>query len=111
MAMIVPFRGIHYDPNKIGDLRQVVAPPYDVISPEAQEAFYRRHPYNIIRLILNRETPADNPRDNRYTRSAAHYRDWLKEGILVRVPRPHFYFLREEFDSSFGHPAGNEATS
>jgi uncharacterized protein (DUF1015 family) len=109
MAMIVPFRGIHYDPRKMGDLRQVVAPPYDVISPEAQDAFYRRHPQNVIRLILNKETSADHPQDNRYTRSAAYYRDWLKEGILVQASRPHFYFLREEFDSPIRHPAGSDS--
>jgi uncharacterized protein (DUF1015 family) len=101
MAFIVPFRGIFYDPKKVGDLRRVVAPPYDVISPEAQESFYRRHPQNVIRLILNKETPEDNPQDNRYTRSAADYHAWLEEGILVRSPKPQFYFLKEEFDASF----------
>jgi len=100
MALIVPFRGISYNPRKIGDLSAVVAPPYDVISPEGQDALYRRHPQNVVRLILNKETPQDNPQDNRYTRSAALYRAWLKEGILVRTPAPHFYFLREEFSSS-----------
>jgi uncharacterized protein (DUF1015 family) len=106
MALIVPFRGIRYDPRKIGDLRQVVAPPYDVISPEAQDAFYQRHPQNVIRLILNKETPGDNPQDNRYTRAAAHYRDWLKEGIFVRAKIPHFYFLEEEFESSIHYRTG-----
>ncbi|MBI5969451.1 MAG: DUF1015 domain-containing protein [Deltaproteobacteria bacterium] len=106
MALTLPFRGISYDPQKIGDLRQVVAPPYDVISPEAQEAFYQRHPHNVIRLILNKETPADNPQDNRYTRSAAHYRAWLKEGVLVRAQTPYFYFLKEEFDLPPGHLGG-----
>ena len=100
MALIVPFRGITYDPRKVGNLSQVVAPPYDVISPEAQDTLYRRHPQNIVRLILNKETPQDTPQDNRYTRSAALYRTWLKEGILVRASTPHFYFLREEFPSS-----------
>jgi len=106
MALIVPFRGISYDAQKIGDLRQVVAPPYDVISPKAQEAYYRRHPHNVIRLILNKERPEDNPQDNRYTRSAAHYRAWLKEGILVRASIPYFYFLEEEFDPPISHPGG-----
>ncbi len=100
MALIVPFRGISYDPRKAGDLSQVVAPPYDVISSETQEALYRRHPQNVVRLILNKETPQDNAQDNRYIRSAAFYRTWLKEGILVRTLKPHFYFLQEEFNSS-----------
>ena len=100
MALIVPFRGISYDPRKAGDLNRVVAPPYDVISPEAQDALYRRHPQNVVRLILNQETPQDNAQDNRYTRSADFYRTWLKEGVLVRTSPPHFYFLQEEFSSS-----------
>lgn len=100
MAVIVPFRGISYDPAKVGDFSRVVAPPYDVISPETQEVLYRRHPQNIVRLILNQETPQDNARDNRYTRSATLYRTWLQEGVLVRTPIPHFYFLQEEFSSS-----------
>ncbi len=101
MALIAPFRGISYDPAKVGDLQKVVAPPYDVISPPQQDALYRRHPFNIIRLILNRETPEDTPVNNRYTRAAGHYRTWLKERILVRAPRPAFYFLEEEFEPSF----------
>ncbi len=100
MAVIVPFRGIHYNLEKIGDLGRVAAPPYDVISPDAQEALYRRHPHNVVRLILNRETPGDRPGDNRYTRSAALYRNWLRERVLVRAPAPQFYFLQEEFKSS-----------
>jgi uncharacterized protein (DUF1015 family) len=110
MALIVPFRGISYDPRKVGDLSQVVAPPYDVISPEAQDALYRRHPQNVVRLILNKETPQDNAQNSRYTRSAAFYRTWLKEGALVRTPTPHFYFLQEEFSSSLLPSARGDLT-
>ena len=110
MALVVPFRGILYDSRKIADLRDVVAPPYDVISPEAQNAFYQRHPKNVIRLILNKERLGDNPQDNRYTRAAAHYRTWLKEGFLVRNPIPHFYFLEEEFESSVQDRAGGNSS-
>lgn len=97
MAIVRPLRGIFYNRDKIKDLSLVVAPPYDVISPQEQELLYARHPQNIIRLILNKETPADHDQDNRYTRAAAYYRSWLKEGILIRSPQPQFYFLREEF--------------
>ena len=57
MAFILPFRGISYNPQKIKDFGEVVAPPYDVISPQEQEALYQRHPRNVVRLILNKETP------------------------------------------------------
>ena len=105
MAVIVPFRGISYNPQKIDNLSKVVAPPYDVISAQEQEALYQRHPWNVVRLILNKETPKDNPEDNRYTRSAALYSAWQKEGILARAPKPQFYFLQEEFSPSI-LPAG-----
>lgn len=98
MALVVPLRGVFYDLKKIGDIQKVVAPPYDVISLEEQELFYERHPQNIIRLILNKETPADNTENNRYTRAAFFYRSWLKEGILTRSPNYQFCFLRQEFD-------------
>ena len=100
MAVIVPFRGISYNPEKINDFSKVVAPPYDVISTQEQDALYRQHPQNVVRLILNKETPQDNPQDNRYTRSAALYSAWQKENILVRAPKPQFYFLQEEFSPS-----------
>ena len=100
MAVIVPFRGISYNPEKINDFSKVVAPPYDVISTQEQDALYRQYPQNVVRLILNKETPQDNPQDNRYTRSAALYSAWQKENILVRAPKPQFYFLQEEFSPS-----------
>ncbi len=97
MALVVPFRGISYNPNKIENFQEVVAPPYDVISPSLQDLLYQRSPHNVVRLILNKEHPNDTPANNRYTRSAELYRNWLKEGILIRARQPHFYFLQEEF--------------
>jgi len=100
MANIVPFRGICYNSKKISDLSKVVAPPYDVISPQDQDALYQRHPWNVVRLILNKENPQDDPRNNRYTRAASFYSAWQREEILLRASQPLFYFLREEFSSS-----------
>jgi hypothetical protein len=34
MAIVIPFRGISYNPEKIHDLSTVTTPPYDVISPQ-----------------------------------------------------------------------------
>src|SRR3989304_3732427 len=59
MAEIVPFRGVLYNPAKVGDLNKVMAPPYDVISPKKQDELYERHPNNIIRIILGKTTPED----------------------------------------------------
>ena len=55
MATLKPFCGLRYRAAAVGDLADVVAPPYDVIDREAQAALYRRSPHNAVRLILNRE--------------------------------------------------------
>jgi len=87
MPEIQAFRGIRYDLGHVGSLSDVTAPPYDVISPELQDALYKRHPYNIVRLILNRIEPADdNEANNRYTRAAQFFKRWKAEGVLF--PRP-----------------------
>ncbi len=99
MAEIHPFEGIHYDSSRV-DLDRVIAPPYDVLSPGQQEDLYQRDPHNIVRIMLNRETPSDTETDNRYTRAAQFLTGWLAEGVLARDPEPAFY----EYVQRFTHP-------
>ena len=98
MAHVIPFRGVTYNPATIPDLAAVTTPPYDVISPEGQEEAYARHPRNVIRLILGRIRDTDTDADNRYTRAAKDYGDWLKNGTLLRDRIPAFYLSTTEFD-------------
>ncbi len=91
MADIKEFRGLRYNMRYVDDLSLVVAPPYDVISPEGQERYYQMHPYNIIRLILGRQYPEDTDTENRYTRSATCFREWQEGGILVPDSEPGLY--------------------
>jgi len=70
MPQIQAFRGLRYDLGHVGSLSDVIAPPYDVIDSELQDALYKRHPANVIRLILNRDEPGDDDNSNRYTRAA-----------------------------------------
>ena len=97
MAEVKPFRGIHYDVKRVGDLTRVVAPPYDVISPEEQEALHRRHPKNITWVDFGMTREGDGPGVNRYTRAAAWFREWLTEGTLVRDAVPSLYYYEQEF--------------
>lgn len=98
MADIAPFRGVLYNPEAVGDLEKVVTPPYDVISPDEQEEFYRRHPLNVVRLILNRNTPEDTEENNPHTRAAATLRKWLAEGVLVRDEEPGLYYYEIDYE-------------
>ena len=97
MPEVRPFRGLRYDVNRVGDLSNVICPPYDVISPEAQQAYYRKSPHNVIRLELGESKPSDLPDDNRYSRAAAFLNTWLDEGAIVREERPAFYVLEHRF--------------
>jgi uncharacterized protein (DUF1015 family) len=102
MATILPFKGIVYNPDKVGDPAQVVTPPYDVISSDEQQTFYERHPHNVIRLILGKSSGRDSATDNPHTRAAAAYRRWLDDGILRRDPTPVFYLTSVEFPFTGG---------
>jgi uncharacterized protein (DUF1015 family) len=97
MATVLPFRGLTYNLEKIGDLRTVTTPPYDVISPEEQERAYACHPQNIIRLILGKTADTDTDSDNRYTRAAECCLRWRDEAVLVRDPAPAFYLTATDF--------------
>ncbi|MFP4475463.1 MAG: DUF1015 domain-containing protein [Desulfatibacillaceae bacterium] len=91
MADIAPFPGIRYNPETVTDLSEVVAPPYDVIPPEQQQALYDKCDYNVVRLILNRDP------DNPHARAAEAYRKWLNSGVLVREDEPALYLTATEF--------------
>ncbi|MFQ5902675.1 MAG: DUF1015 family protein [Candidatus Binatia bacterium] len=97
MAIVMPFRGIHYDPRNVGDIGEVVTAPYDVISAEEQELCYQRSEHNIIRLILGKVYPKDDDTNNRYTRAAGFLNAWLREGVLVQDPQPAFYLYRQAY--------------
>lgn len=87
MAQIFPFRGIRYGRDS---LEAVVAPPYDVISPDEQAALYAQHPRNVVRLILGRE-------DNWYANAAHLFHEWLSDGALTTDDSPAVYVYRQTF--------------
>ena len=97
MATVVPFRGILYNPEKIQSLADVVTPPYDVISPQAQSAYYLRHPNSMVRLILGKRFENDASTQNPHTRAAEYYQSWLASDILRRDERTALYLTATDF--------------
>jgi uncharacterized protein (DUF1015 family) len=98
MADVRPFRAIRYELGRVGALRDVVAPPYDVIDPPLQDALYRKSPYNVVRLILNKEEPTDTETDNRYTRAARFLREWQADDVLVQDSARALYVCHQDFE-------------
>ncbi len=97
MADVRPFHGLRYDARKAGDLADLIAPPFDVITLERQAALYRRSPHNIVRLELGEQRDTDTPQDNRYTRAAACLQEWLESGVLLRDETVCFYVYDQEY--------------
>ncbi len=98
MPEIQAFRGLRYDLGHVGALSDVVAPPYDVIDPEFRDQLYKRHPANVIRLILNRQEPGDDENENRYSRASRFLRNWRREGLLQLDPDPAVYVYHQQFE-------------
>jgi uncharacterized protein (DUF1015 family) len=96
MAYIVPFRALRYDPKRV-TLANVVTQPYDKITPASQERYYAASPYNLIRLILGKREPADNDQNNVYTRAAAFFAEWRRQGIFLQDPQPSIYVYSQSF--------------
>ena len=101
MADVKPLPSIRYaseDGAPPPDLAQLVTPPYDVISPDAQARYYARDPHNIIRLELGRDEPGDDELNNRYTRAAATFAEWRLHGVLQQ-DAPSLYVYQQQFAS------------
>jgi len=98
MADIRAFRAFRYDLGRVGNLSDVVAPPYDVIDPALQQALYDKSPYNVIRLELNKEEPGDNDIENRYSRAARFLRDWQRDDVLVQDSARSLYVYYQDFE-------------
>ena len=97
MTEIQPFRGCRSDISQVGDLSDVVAPPYDVINADEQQQLYKRHACNVVRLILNRQEPGDADPDERYKRAAKFLRNWQSDGILQREREEALYVYHQQF--------------
>jgi uncharacterized protein (DUF1015 family) len=93
MPQLLPFRGVRYT-AAAGPLSDVLAPPYDVISPAQQRALEERSPYNAVRLEL-----AEGG-EERYGRVAALLADWQSRGVLARDEAPMLYVYEQQFNEA-----------
>ena len=96
MARIFPFRAWRYAPESV-PVTHVVTQPYDKITPEMQEDYYKANPHNLVRIILGKRMPGDGDAENVYTRAAASFRDWRKSGVLRQDPEPALYSYSQSF--------------
>ena len=97
MTEVKSFKGTVYNSQKVKDLSKVFCPPYDVISKKDQDMYHKNSPENYIRIILGKDLPKDNSRDNKYTRAKKTFDRWNKAGILKEDKENCLYFYSQEY--------------
>ncbi|WP_413756554.1 DUF1015 domain-containing protein [Streptomyces sp. MMBL 11-3] len=92
---LTPFRGLRYDPDRVGSLSAVTSPPYDVVvRPDGLLHLESADPYNIVRLILPQATtPAA-----RNEQAADTLHRWVSEGVLRADAEPALYVYEQRHD-------------
>ena len=92
MAKVFPFKGWRYNEDNINLFEDVIVPPYDVITPEEQEEYYNKSPYNYIRINLNNTIG-----EEKYVSAENTLNMWIGSGILVEERKPAIYILSQSF--------------
>ena len=86
MADVQPFRAVRYS-GAAGSLGDLVAPPYDAVTPEERALLFTRSPYNVVHVTLPES--ADE--------AGRLYRDWLARGVLEREADTATWLLVEDY--------------
>jgi uncharacterized protein (DUF1015 family) len=89
--LVAPFRGERYAAKD--RLSALIAPPYDVISPEERGRYAARDLHNIVHLIL----PEAPPAEDRYARAAALVAAWRAEGVLKTDAAESVYVMAQDY--------------
>src|ERR1051325_6641610 len=90
MPQLLPFRGLRYTPAA-GLISELLAPPYDVITPAQQRALEHRNPRNAVRLELADGGP------ERYSAVAETVARCQRAGSLARDDSPRLYVYEQAF--------------
>jgi len=96
MADIKAFKALRFKDTE--NLENLVAPPYDIISPEAQKGYYEKDENNVIRLEYGYINENDTDTNNRYTRAQECLNKWLDSGVLKIDEKNSFYIYEEIFN-------------
>ncbi|OGF50970.1 MAG: hypothetical protein A2231_06580 [Candidatus Firestonebacteria bacterium RIFOXYA2_FULL_40_8] len=93
MVTITAFKALKYDLGKNKNLSKVVSLPYDVITPEMQDAYYSKSDKNIVRIILRKETG----KGDRYVQAAKELNSWISDGTLNYEKKPVLFVHQQQF--------------
>ena len=90
-----PFPALRYADRQIDDL---IAPPYDVLSPTDVEELNKRHQFNITHV----DVPHESDGASRYDQAGKVLREWIDAGVLEFDDSPTFTIYRMRFTDATG---------
>ncbi|MEN2998545.1 MAG: DUF1015 domain-containing protein [Brevinematia bacterium] len=92
MPLLKPFKSTGYNIKVVNDLNLVVAPPYDVITPEQREVYASKSIYNIVHLTL-----PEGEGDEKYSNARKRLLSWLLKDVVVTDPDPGIFIYEQKF--------------
>lgn len=98
MAEVRGFSAFRFDPAVVGNLDNVVTPPFDVITEDERVMLSARSPYNYTHVIL----PQDREGKSKYDVAAETLGKWIAEGALKQDGEESFYLLEQTFTALDG---------
>jgi uncharacterized protein (DUF1015 family) len=98
MAEVKPLHALRYDPERVGSLEQVIAPPYDVIDAELRSRLVAQSPRNVVEIDL----PEDPDGGDVYDHAARTLAQWREDGTVVREEEPAFWVLEQDYTAPDG---------
>lgn len=98
MANIKPFKGYRYNPEKISDMGNVVAPLRYSIGDDEKSKLYELDEYNIVKIFDGKSFETDTDEENKYTRAAEYLNKWIEDGVLLQDDEEAIYLYEEEIE-------------
>ncbi len=95
---VKPFKAFRFNAAVVGNVGDCIAPPYDVINPNQQQALYEKSEYNIVRIIKGKTSPSDAADDNPYTNAAKYFKNWVEKGALKQDADEAIYPYVQDFE-------------
>ena len=98
MALIKPFPGYLANPVRV---KEIVAPPYDSLTPRERHRFAVEHPSNYLNAMRAQEEFPEGetpPLEDLLQANAVRLKQMIADGNFVHHPQPAFYLYRLAVD-------------
>jgi uncharacterized protein (DUF1015 family) len=98
MAEVTPFPSLHYNLTAVPSLREVTAPPYDVIDESMRAELLARSALNVVEIDLPRTPGGGDP----YEHAAETLEAWTLDGVLTADREPAIWALTQDYSTPDG---------